>query len=134
MTVGSELRLNRDAEATGVTPMRHALSAFLDAIAVDQDTRDDILIAVGEAVANAVEHAYCGSSPGMVQLYARVDDARTLAVEVVDRGEYISRERRDGRGFGMRIVRSVARAVAIETDGGTRIHMLFDIASAADTP
>jgi anti-sigma regulatory factor (Ser/Thr protein kinase) len=127
--LGSELRLNRDSAASGVVVIRHALSAFLDAVSIDEETRDDILIAVGEAVANAVEHAYEGKGVGAIQVHARVDDVRTLAVEVIDRGEFIARDRREGRGFGMRIVRSVARAVAIETDGGTRVHMLFDIAN-----
>jgi serine/threonine-protein kinase RsbW len=104
----------------------------MDAVAIDEETRDDILIAVGEAIANAVEHAYEGASaPGEIEVHARIADPRTLEIDVADRGRFIERERREGRGFGMRILRSVARAVAIETDNGTRVHMLFDIMQAA---
>jgi anti-sigma regulatory factor (Ser/Thr protein kinase) len=132
MMLGSELRLHRDAQASGVIVIRHALSAFMDAVAIDEETRDDILIAVGEAIANAVEHAYEGASaPGEIEVHARIADPRTLEIDVADRGRFIERERREGRGFGMRILRSVARAVAIETDNGTRVHMLFDIMQAA---
>jgi anti-sigma regulatory factor (Ser/Thr protein kinase) len=123
-----ELRLNRAAKPDVVRPLRHALRGFLDAIELDGDLRDDVLTAVGEALANAVEHAYDERDPGKVELFVRTDDgaAETLLVDVVDRGRFIERDLRPGRGLGLRIVRAIACTVSIDTEGGTRVQMIFD--------
>lgn len=126
MTGRSELRLVRVAHRDAAKPVRHALMAFLAAVQLDRDMSDDILTAVGEALANAVEHAYDETDPGDVEMYARVEDEQTLAVDVYDRGSFIERDLRPGRGLGLRIVRAIARAVSIDTDGGTRVRMVFD--------
>jgi anti-sigma regulatory factor (Ser/Thr protein kinase) len=106
--------------------MRHALGAFLAVHRIDADLSDDILTAVGEALANSVEHAYDElDQPGDVELYARLGADATLAVDVVDGGRFVEHEARPGRGFGLRIVRAIARTVTVERDGGTRVHMLF---------
>ncbi len=123
----SELRVFSPAKPGTAGPMRHALAAFLTVLEIDPDLSEDILMAVGEALANAVEHAYADATPGVVELYARVDPEELLSIDVADEGNFIEREEpRPGRGFGLRIVRTVARAVSVETDGGTRIHMIFN--------
>jgi anti-sigma regulatory factor (Ser/Thr protein kinase) len=109
--------------------MRHALAAFLKALDVEPDLIEDILMAVGEALANAMEHAYGGDPAGIVELFADIGPEGQLTVDVCDEGRFIEREPRAGRGFGLRIVRNVARAVSIEFDGGTRIRMQFDASS-----
>jgi len=123
----SELRLNTAADPAAAGPLRHALAAFLAVFDIDPDIRDDILTAVGEALANAVEHAYAGDARYDIELIARVNvNDETLTIDVCDRGTFIERERRPGRGFGLRIVRAIARSVTIDTEGGTRIQMIFD--------
>lgn len=132
MTGRSELRINRDTGDPG-TPkaLRHALGSFLTALQIESPLREDIIIAVGEAIANAVEHAYETREPGTVELHASTDADDTLLVDVFDRGAFINRELREGRGLGLRIVRAIARAVSIDTEGGTRIRMVFDTDSSA---
>ncbi|HEX3468675.1 MAG TPA: ATP-binding protein [Candidatus Elarobacter sp.] len=132
MTGRAELRINRETGDPG-TPkaLRHALAAFLSALDIEPPLREDIIIAVGEAVANAVEHAYHTGSSGTVELHAATDAENTLMVDVFDRGAFIDRELREGRGLGLRIVRAIARAVSIDTDGGTRIRMVFNTEPAA---
>ena len=122
----SELRVYSPAKPGTAGPMRHALRAFLAVLEIEAEVVEDISMAVGEALANAVEHAYTEGPPGLVELYARVEeDKDQLCVEVRDEGRFIEREPRAGRGFGLRIVRTVARAVSVETDGGTRVAMTF---------
>ncbi len=129
MSERSELRVYSHARPGTAGPMRHALKAFLAVLEIESEVVEDISMAVGEALANAVEHAYAEGPPGMVELYARVDDdEEQLRVEVRDEGRFIEREPRAGRGFGLRIVRTVARAVSVETNGGTRVHMTFHAA------
>jgi anti-sigma regulatory factor (Ser/Thr protein kinase) len=127
VTGRSELRINRDTGDPG-TPkaLRHALASFLAALEIESPLREDIVIAVGEAIANAVEHAYVTRDPGTVELHASTDSGDMLLVDVFDRGAFIDRDLREGRGLGLRIVRAIARAVSIDTEGGTRIRMVFN--------
>ncbi len=125
MTGYSELRLNCTADPALVRPLRHALRAFLRVFEVDAGRLDDILTAVGETLANAVEHAYASESRD-VELVARVQAPDAITIDVYDRGCFVERGERPGRGFGLRIVRAIARDVTIETDGGTHVRMLFE--------
>jgi anti-sigma regulatory factor (Ser/Thr protein kinase) len=128
MTGYSELRINRLARREAARPMRHAVAAFLEAAGcVDQEASDNILTAVGEALANAVEHAYEGVEENQVELFARLERDNTLAVDVYDRGTFINRAPRPGRGFGMRIVEAIAQAVTVNVDNGTHIRMIFNV-------
>lgn len=106
--------------------MRHAVAAFLAATGlIDDETSDDVLTAVGEALANAVEHAYEGVEENEVELFARLEDD-ALAVDVFDRGTFIERTPRPGRGFGLRIVEAIARDVRINVGNGTHVQMFFN--------
>jgi anti-sigma regulatory factor (Ser/Thr protein kinase) len=129
MTGYSELRINRIARPEAASPMRHAMAAFLKASGrVDCDLSDDIITAVGEALANAVEHAYAGVEDDEVELFARLENNGTLAVDVFDRGTFVKREPQPNRGFGMRIVEALAQAVTVTVDDGTHIRMIFSLA------
>jgi anti-sigma regulatory factor (Ser/Thr protein kinase) len=122
----SELRIVRPADLTAPRQLRHALRAFLDVFALDGDFLEDVLLAVGEVLANSVEHGYDGGSLHNVEIVARAGKNGTLAIEVFDEGTFIERERLPDRGYGLRIVRAIARRVTIETGRGTRVEMLFD--------
>lgn len=133
MTGHSELRINRLARRDVAKPMRHAVEAFLEAAAcADSDARDDILTAVGEALANAVEHAYDGVEENEVELFARLENGTTLAVDVFDRGTFIERPPRPGRGFGLRIVEAIAQSVTVTVDNGTHVRMIFNVPAIAN--
>lgn len=130
MTGRCELRLSSTARTDRPKSLRHALAAFLAAVPLDAESSEDILTAVGEALANAVEHAYDGRDCGTVELFACTGDDATIRVEVSDNGIFIERERTPDRGFGLRIIRTIASAVSVERDGGTKVRMTFDVASA----
>jgi anti-sigma regulatory factor (Ser/Thr protein kinase) len=125
MSAGSKLRVTCAARPDSAKRMRHALAAFLDALEVDADHCDDVLTATGEALANAIEHAYDGSgNRGTIALEADLAETE-LSVNVIDRGQFIERDLRPDRGFGLRIIHSIAESVDISTQDGTRIHMTF---------
>jgi anti-sigma regulatory factor (Ser/Thr protein kinase) len=128
----SELRLHCPAQSRYVPHIRHALAAFLEALQFDRSLRDDVTTAAGEALANVVEHAYA-RSPGTkvrdVQLLARLDSGGRLCVDVSDRGEFIRRKPLPGRGFGLRIIRAIARRMSIDTSRGTCVSMTFEVPS-----
>ena len=128
MTGHSELRINCIARREAARPIRHAVAAFLTASGkVDREVQDDILTAVGEALANAVEHAYEGVEESEIELFARLESNDTLAVDGFDRGTFISRAARPNRGFGMRIVEAIAKAVTVDVDNGTHVRMIFTL-------
>jgi anti-sigma regulatory factor (Ser/Thr protein kinase) len=126
----SELRLYRAANLGAPRPIRHALAAFLDALEFEPTRREDILLAVGEALSNAVEHAYPPSDPGVIEVHALVPDGRTLTVEVADRGAFVPRDGSPNRGFGLRIMRAIASHVTVETGEGTRVSLTFEAPAA----
>jgi len=131
MTSCSELRLKRTGHPAVARDFRRALTAFLTALGLGEDSRDDVATAVGEALANAVEHAYCGVELGAVELQAHVvDGGRTLSVEVIDCGSFIERAPRPDRGFGLRIAQSIVRSLSIDAENGTHVRMLFDISQS----
>ena len=120
----SELRITCAARPDSAKRMRHALAAFLEVLEVSAEACDDVLTATGEALANAIEHAYETSDPGMIALEADFAEEQ-LSVNVIDRGSFIERDLRPGRGFGLRIIHSIAKSVDIKTDQGTHIRMTF---------
>ena len=122
--------LERIADAAAAAPMRRALSDFLDAVGVPEPIRLDVITAVGEALANAIEHAYCGLPAGEVRIVAFVDGDDALNVEVIDRGTFVKPRRRPQRGFGMRIMRAVADSVELRTTPGTTLSLRFRLNSA----
>jgi serine/threonine-protein kinase RsbW len=129
MMVRGTLRL--ELRAIGSTPaaMRRALDSFLTALKVSEDRRIDIVTASGEALANAVEHAYGESEVGSVELSAHMERPDNLMVEVIDRGAFVEPQDRAHRGFGLRIVRAVAQSVTIDTTEGTAIRMIFALST-----
>jgi anti-sigma regulatory factor (Ser/Thr protein kinase) len=101
--------------------LRRALRTFLASVRVEGDRADDVVLAVGEAAGNAIEHAYRGHE-GSVELRAYVAEQQ-LVVEVRDRGRW----RMDGdpeRGRGLGIMRALVDRVSIEsTRAGTNVRL-----------
>jgi anti-sigma regulatory factor (Ser/Thr protein kinase) len=125
------MRIARRAGVETPASLRRALSAFLEVLGVTPEQRMDIVGAVGEALANAVEHAYLEDLTGDVALCARLADDDCLHVEVSDRGRFIQRERQSGRGFGISIIRGLARSVEFDTQNGTTVRMIFQVEGTA---
>ena len=131
MNMSSELRVRRKAQPSSASLLRHALDAFLAANGIDADTRIDIITAVGEALANSIEHAYSPQKVGDVELRARVSDVEPrIAVDIIDGGRFVTRARRPHGGFGLRIIKTAARTMRIDTTSGTAIRLEFDSARA----
>ena len=130
----SELRLCCPAQSQYVAPVRHALTAFLQVLQLDRQPVDDITTAAGEALANIIEHAYAGGVPAAetyLELHARTNENGRIAIDVSDRGSFITRQALPGRGFGLKIIRAIAAQLTIDTSEGTRVQMVFERKSDA---
>jgi anti-sigma regulatory factor (Ser/Thr protein kinase) len=121
------LTLERPAHVHSAKPMRHALTAFLSALDVPEIDQVDVITAVGEALANAVEHAYRESEVRDVSLRARLDADGTLAVDVVDGGRHAPAVQQIDRGFGLRIMRAIAQSIKLDAADGTALRMFFKL-------
>jgi len=125
--VSFELRLSCPAQSEYVARVRHTLTAFLQGLELDRDLLADVTIAAGEALANAVEHAYeRGCERPRLALRARLWRTGRLCVEVSDHGSFIERGPVPGRGLGLQIIRAIAGRLTIDTAKGTRVRMIFE--------
>ncbi len=93
--------------------VRRSLQRYAQRLGFDEDRSFALLTATGEAIANAVEHAYPGP-PGIVRVQASAtDDLLTVVVE--DDGKWKPAQRRDERGRGLPLMRALMDAVEIRT-------------------
>lgn len=81
------------AAPAAVTVVRKEVRRWLDALAWPIEDAEDIELAVNEAIANVVDHAYPPDAPGPATLHAWVSvDPRTrqrrVVVAVTDRGRW----------------------------------------------
>ncbi|HET9095886.1 MAG TPA: SpoIIE family protein phosphatase, partial [Candidatus Baltobacteraceae bacterium] len=91
---------------------RSFLHRFCDEYGLSNSQRFSLITAAGEAVANAVEHAYRGEAPGEVLLRTCVDE-ETVSVEVEDHGRWRPFQRREERGRGIVLMHELMDHVRI---------------------
>jgi anti-sigma regulatory factor (Ser/Thr protein kinase) len=110
------------ADAAALRVLRQSLRRWLGKGGADADEIYDITVAVQEASANAVEHAYAPGAAAF-EVDARHDDG-VITVVVQDRGQW--RDARGGvqRGRGLPIMRSLMETVDVEQgDLGTTVRL-----------
>jgi serine/threonine-protein kinase RsbW len=125
-----------DAVSNGSTSLHERLPARSQSIA--RLRREDIALAVSEAVSNAVKHAYPGRNrDGTVELHARISDAM-LEVLVCDDGEGMQpRSASPGLGLGLAVIGHVTQDLQVENrdpSPGVRVRMTFAIAETGRVP
>ena len=110
------------ADAEQLATVRHLIRRWVTANGGSDDDCAAFAVAVTEACANAVEHAY-GPGDAMIDLSAELDEGEAT-VTVRDRGGW--REPRGGnRGRGIPVMNEFMDDVAIETgEGGTTVKLV----------
>jgi len=131
MLAGERLRLHehRPARPESVAPLRQAVVRFADNSGASERRREDIALAVSEAVSNAVMHAYVGHDPpGDIMVGAWVR-GRTLEVVVADGGHgMLPRTDSPGMGLGLALIARVTEhfeVMSLDTQPGVRLRMTF---------
>jgi anti-sigma regulatory factor (Ser/Thr protein kinase) len=116
---GFRISVGTDPKSVGI--VRHALRKWLADTGAADDEAFDILVASGEAVSNAVEHAY-GLSDGTVVVEANLDDGG-VALRIRDYGRW--RAPRDGdRNRGFVMMRALMDEVdRVAGEEGTEVRM-----------
>ena len=123
--VRPELRLRVPADEDSLPVVRQALRSLGETVDAQVEALEDAELALTEALANAVEHAYEGDGEVRVTFNPQESD---LIVLVADSGVGISDDARAGRndrGFGLPLIESIASRVEIRGGDGTEIEMSF---------
>jgi len=114
-----------------IAPLRHSVLGFASDSGASERQREDIALAVSEALSNAVVHAYVGrDSPGLLAVNARLR-GRWLEVVVCDEGVgMLPRADGPGLGLGLALIARVTEDLELESlDAipGVRVRMKFAI-------
>jgi serine phosphatase RsbU (regulator of sigma subunit)/anti-sigma regulatory factor (Ser/Thr protein kinase) len=111
------LQLDLIADPAALPGVRRRLNSWLTTLGMGEQDRVGVMVAVGEACANAAEHAYRGSEPGPMSVSARVDVDGVLTVTVRDEGTWRPPSRDPGdRGRGLLIMRQLVDGVVLEEE------------------
>jgi anti-sigma regulatory factor (Ser/Thr protein kinase) len=112
-----EAELARDLSQ--LRAFRVSIVSWLDDAGVNRETRDDILLATHEAVANAIEHAL---EDGPIRLRGEIaKDAVTVSVS--NAGEWRPPESTDVRGRGLAVIRALMTDVDVEARSHVSVVM-----------
>jgi anti-sigma regulatory factor (Ser/Thr protein kinase) len=111
------------ASLESVAAARRAIHEFARDLEVDLD---GVVLAVSEAVANVVAHAYAEQPDGVVELSAAASPLE-LTVTVRDHGAGLAGAGvSDGAGYGLLIIRRLAQHVELaDTRDGVALTMAF---------
>jgi PAS domain S-box-containing protein len=100
---------------------RQALQRLYMAVGLDESSRSSMQVAAGEAIMNAIEHAY-GVRGGLVRVRGAVQDG-SLVIEVSDRGRWRA-PRDDNRGRGLEMMSGLVGDVTIDrSQQGTTVRL-----------
>lgn len=119
------IQMRVPATADQLAPMRAAVRTFVAAHwpAADRD-RTDIALALTEACANVIRHAY-PHGDGDMTVMCRIDD-RHLALEIRDQGTGIHPPSSNpGLGLGLPLMHRLADANVSSNGSGTIISLRF---------
>ncbi len=117
------------ADASNLASSRNTLRGWLTRAGIDSDQIQDVLVATGEAVANAIEHGHRDRSAGTVSLRATAIVDR-LQVTVTDSGAWKtpSQVADFSRGRGIDLMRILMEDCSIRsTEAGTTVSLCAKI-------
>jgi serine/threonine-protein kinase RsbW len=120
-----QLHLRLPAEADSLPVVRQALRSLGEAVRADRVALDDAELAVTEACANVVEHAYVGETGAMEVRFE--PGAAHMAVTVADHGLGMAATKAPAgdRGFGLSMIEGIADRLEVSgrPGGGTEVAM-----------
>jgi serine/threonine-protein kinase RsbW len=128
-----DMELALAARAENIAIIRHALGGLGEAYSVSEQKLSDVRLAVTEACANVVVHAYPDGQEGPMEVVASMRDNR-LTVLVRDWGRGI-RPRPDspGLGLGLSLIAALAEQVQLghNNEEHTEVRMTFALSDNA---
>jgi anti-sigma regulatory factor (Ser/Thr protein kinase) len=109
------------ADPVALRSVRADVATWLRAGGVPEPVADDVVLAVHEATANAVEHAYAEAEPNGVSVSLWRDADGAVRAEIRDRGRWRTGGSEPARGRGLPLMSALMDDVAVrhEADGTT---------------
>lgn len=129
----SDVRLELPASEDSLPVVRQALRSIGETVEADLEALEDAELAVTEALANAVEHAYGDEGDGAVHVsFLARDEEMLVSVRDFGVGFDVSRDRSGDRpaGYGLSMIEGIARRVDVRNAGGTEVEMAFGLGVA----
>jgi anti-anti-sigma factor len=126
--LSAPLRLDLPAEPERLPGVRRAVRRWAAEAGLHPDAIEDLQLALGEAVGNAVEHAYRDADvPGRLGLELHLDQAGDVVVTVTDTGSWRPPSADPGfRGRGLQIVSALARVIELSPGAsGTTLRFVL---------
>lgn len=126
-----DLEISLPARPENVAVIRHVLGGVGDALGLQPELLSDVKLAVSEACANAVVHAYPRGAAGLLDLELSAG-ARRLDIVVRDHGSgMMPRGDSPGLGVGLPLMASLSESLELSNraDGGTEVRMSFVLGS-----
>ena len=123
----SDVRLTLPARPENIPVIRHVLGAVAETLHLPADLVEDIRLAVTEACANVVRHAYASEDSGLIDVVIRpMGDHLDVIVEDHGRGMGVSPDM-DGPGLGLPLIAALADRVELQAapERGSRVRMSF---------
>jgi anti-sigma regulatory factor (Ser/Thr protein kinase) len=113
-----------------VAPLRHAVVDLARRAGATEDVQTDLALAVGEACANVVVHAYPPGDTGVLVVHAEATGT-AITVAVIDQGQgMVPRPDSPGLGLGLPLIANLSDQLEIH-DGpagvGTELRMSFTL-------
>src|SRR3954447_9972159 len=114
------------AARESVSVIRRRITSFAAANGGDPHKVRDVALAVTEAAANAVMHAYDAEEAGVITVSANVEGG-VLEVVVIDTGRGLGASKRTGAGLGLKMMAGVSDEITISPHEprGTEVRMRF---------
>lgn len=124
------LEVTFPAESSQLAPVRQALRTWLERCQLSPQTAQNVLVAAGEACANAIEHGHrhTPGEPVRLRAEAYVDDLRLV---ITDTGQWKTPQpdANAHRGRGMTLMRAMMQHVTVTSGAaGTTVQMHTRIA------
>jgi len=127
----ADVRLELAASEDSLPVVRQALRSIGETVAADVEALEDAELAVTEALANAVEHAYAGGDGEVHVSFCPRDEEMLVSVRDFGRGMDPVRDRgKENAGYGLAMIEGIARRLEIRGPGGTEVEMVFGLGVA----
>jgi anti-sigma regulatory factor (Ser/Thr protein kinase) len=129
ISAAAPLDIRVPAEPTALRRVRNAVRRWCAAVGTTTEVTNDLVVAIGEACANVVEHAY-GPGGGPLSLHLSLDSDALIAV-IADEGRWRA-ARGENRGRGTALIHGLTDAVEIDRgEGGTRVTLRKNLVKEA---
>jgi CHASE3 domain sensor protein/anti-sigma regulatory factor (Ser/Thr protein kinase) len=126
----ARIRIELPADRGSVTSARHAVARWLTGAGANQDELYELSVAVGDACANAVEHAY-GPGDATFEVGAELVNGEVV-LDVRDAGSWRD-PRGVNRGRGLQLMNAFTDSVQIDkTEKGTHVRMRRRLAGGGE--